>query len=403
MSKLGDLINKLHAQIKSHDPKIKVIKHPIKLLNSLRKLNGVIGMERVKDDIADQVIYLIMTMRNGEHNAYMLNTIFYGPPGVGKTKIGVILSEIWYGLGFIGHKTITVKSTITNSMNFDSITFLIISLYLIYALQFLALIYRKIGLFYFAVIIGLILLFLLLIAWWWYASSSISTTTYEDVVDPELIKIVSRKDFVAEYVGQTAIKTEKLLNKYRGKVLFIDEAYSLLNDSRDPFGLEALTTLNQFMSENPNDIVIIFAGYKDKMQSGIFSIQPGLPRRCMWHFECDGYNGAELYSIFKSQLAIDGWEVEEDPRIEKIFLNNERCFPSFGGDTERLCFFAKLESNREAFHNNGEMNHTLTYKQVVKGLNMLKQNNIQHDAQPSTDDQLSQLLSKMRGPPLHGD
>ena len=81
-------------------------------------------------------------------------------------------------------------------------------------------------------------------------------------LNTDIIRIVSREDFVGGFLGQTAIKTENLLKESLGKVLFIDEAYSLINDERDSYGYECLTTLNRFMSEHSSEIVIIFAGYK---------------------------------------------------------------------------------------------------------------------------------------------
>lgn len=377
MSKLRQLISTLSNQIQNNDQKLSSIKYPNKLLTALKKLNGIVGMEDVKNSIADQTTFLIMSAQNDGKKKYMLNTVFYGPPGVGKTKVGIILADIWYGLGFIENKT-TVYGKMSN-YEWDNMTLIILSLYIIYGIQILAYIYNKIGLLYFSIILGGILLLALLFYWYW--QKEFYSDTVKVVEDTEIIKIVSRKDFVAEYVGQTAIKTNRLLENYRGKVIFVDEAYSLLNDSRDPFGLEALTALNKFMSENPDEIIVIFAGYKDKMQNGIFREQPGLPRRCMWHFECTGYSGTELYKIFKSQLALDNWSLHKsDTRdIQTLIEQYAYLFPAYGGDTERLCFFAKLESTNEAFHKNNSIDKKLRTSQVKRGLKLLSNNNIQKD------------------------
>jgi hypothetical protein len=167
--------------------------------------------------------------------------------------------------------------------------------------------------------------------------------------------------------------------------VFIDEAYSLLNDSRDPYGLEALTTLNLFMSENPESIVVIFAGYEDLLQNGIFKAQPGLPRRCMWQFKCEGYNGPQLASIFYRQLEKEGWDVVNRKAVTKLITKNLDLFPSFGGDTERLSFFSQLEASRETFLSTKNTAHigirTLTIEQIKRGLERLKENNI-HKVDP---------------------
>ncbi|GAG02572.1 unnamed protein product, partial [marine sediment metagenome] len=185
------------------------------------------------------------------------------------------------------------------------------------------------------------------------SSNSNSSNSSNSEMDRSIIKVVSRKDFVAEYLGQTAIKTKKLLNANIGKVLFIDEAYSLYQNGSmggDMYGSEALTTLNLFMSENPNKIVVIFAGYEGLMKNGIFKSQPGLPRRCMWHFQCDGYNGNQLGDIFLLQLKKKDWRVNDVVGIKKMIIDNSSLFPSHGGDTERLIFYSQLAASRNGYH-----------------------------------------------------
>jgi len=166
------------------------------------------------------------------------------------------------------------------------------------------------------------------------------------------IVIVSRQDLVAEYLGHTAIKTYNLLlkNLKEGKVTFIDEAYSLVTGERDTFGLEALTTLNKFMSEHP-EAIIIFAGYKDLMQETIFKYQPGLKRRCAWVLEIEGYSPAGLAQIFLSQLSQHGWTLDPSINLVDFFLRNRNSFPNFGGDTGKLAFYCKLAYSDYIFRN----------------------------------------------------
>lgn len=158
------------------------------------------------------------------------------------------------------------------------------------------------------------------------------------------IKIVSRPDFVGQYVGHTCDKTQKLLTTTleEGKVLFIDEAYSIVIDEKDSFGNEAINELNRFMSENPS-LVIIFAGYKDKMESTLFQQQPGLSRRISWKFEITNYTGDMLANIFIKQLAKDDWKFEgNEKELNNFFQLKIKNFDSFGGDTLRLAFYCKL-------------------------------------------------------------
>src|SRR5699024_10191291 len=91
---------------------------------------------------------------------------------------------------------------------------------------------------------------------------------------------VTRKDLVGEYIGQTAQRTQEILDKSKGGILFIDEAYALHSDSENDFGKEAVDTLLTFMEDNRENTMIIFAGYTDemnqfiKMNSGLESRTP---------------------------------------------------------------------------------------------------------------------------------
>ena len=168
------------------------------------------------------------------------------------------------------------------------------------------------------------------------------------------IKIVSRPDFVGQYVGHTCDKTQKLLMSTleEGKVLFIDEAYSIVLDEKDSFGSEAINELNRFMSEHPS-LVIIFAGYKDKIESTLFRQQPGLARRISWKFEISNYTGEMLADIFKKQLAKDNWKFEgNDKELNDFFQLKIKNFDAFGGDTLRLAFYCKLKYSELKFDYN---------------------------------------------------
>ena len=167
---------------------------------------------------------------------------------------------------------------------------------------------------------------------------------YENV-DPKFI-VAAREDLIAEYLGQTAPKTKKVLESALGGVLFIDEAYSICNmdgGSKDKYGEEYLTTINEFMSLHPDEIIIIFAGYKDKLMSSIFKAQPGLYRRCTWFFEIKDYTHRGLSKILVRQLAKNSWSLSPDIDIEKIIADNKDIVQDGGGGTEKLSFFVKME------------------------------------------------------------
>lgn len=142
----------------------------------------------------------------------------------------------------------------------------------------------------------------------------------------------------------------KILEDSLGKVVFIDEAYAIVNDEKDAYGKEALTVLNRFMSEHSGEIIIILAGYKDSMEQSVFKYQPGLKRRCTWAFEIDGYSSSSLAIIFKVQLAETGWLVSKDINLDKFFDENYKWFSEFGGDTHKLAFYCKICHNEYVFN-----------------------------------------------------
>lgn len=107
----------------------------------------------------------------------------------------------------------------------------------------------------------------------------------------------TRADLIAGYVGQTAIKTQELINRTRPGVLFIDEAYSLTPHSGVDFGYEAIATLVKAMEDHRSDFAVIVAGYGDEMQEFIES-NPGLRSRFKTYIAFPDYSAAELGEIF---------------------------------------------------------------------------------------------------------
>ena len=112
---------------------------------------------------------------------------------------------------------------------------------------------------------------------------------------------VTRQDLVGQYVGQTAPKTMDICRSAYGSVLFIDEAYMLAND-RETYGAEAIGTLISEMENNRDNMVVILAGYKDKMEE-LFEINAGLKDRIPYIINFPNYSRNELKEIFFKQLS----------------------------------------------------------------------------------------------------
>ncbi len=108
---------------------------------------------------------------------------------------------------------------------------------------------------------------------------------------------VSRDDLVGQYIGHTAPKTKEILKKAMGGVLFIDEAYYLYRPENErDYGQEAIEILLQMMEDNRDDLVVILAGYKDRMDT-FFRSNPGMASRIAHHIDFPDYDANELFAI----------------------------------------------------------------------------------------------------------
>jgi stage V sporulation protein K len=127
----------------------------------------------------------------------------------------------------------------------------------------------------------------------------------------------SRTDLIAEYQGQTAIKVRRLINRAKGGVLFIDEAYSITeNDHSDSYGRESLTELTKALEDYRNDLVVIVAGYTNLMEQ-FFESNPGLKSRFNTFISFSDYSLEELVRIFNYTCNQNDY-VAEDQAIEKV-------------------------------------------------------------------------------------
>lgn len=123
-----------------------------------------------------------------------------------------------------------------------------------------------------------------------------------------------RSGLVAEYVGQTAVKTNKVIDEALGGVLFIDEAYSLVPGGSDDFGTEAISTLLKRMEDDRDNLVVVLAGYSDEMKKFIDS-NPGLESRFNRYIHFDDYTAEELFEIFMLTAKGNDYIIEKEAQL----------------------------------------------------------------------------------------
>jgi len=264
-------------------------------IKPLKKLNDLIGMDDIKKNIVDQILFYSQELNTNE----MMHICLTGPPGVGKTTVGKILAELYCSMGFL-------KS--------------------------------------------------------------------------DRFSVVGRSDLIGGYLGQTAIKTKKVLKNSLGGVLFIDEAYSLgsgKGSDDDSYAKECIDTINQFLSEHTENFIMIIAGYKDELERCFFNMNPGLRRRFPWRYDIQEYKLTDLKEIFIYQVRENDWNFDDSlkfnnyEKLNEIF-NNKELFKNNGGDCLALFDKAKICHSRRVFGKRRSVKKYLNYIDIKLALELIK-------------------------------
>lgn len=197
-------------------------------------------------------------------------------------------------------------------------------------------------------------------------------------------KIANRDDFIAGYLGQTALKTRKLLKSCIGGVLFVDEVYSLGpgQSDKDSFAKECMETITGFLSEHKNDFCFIGAGYEDDIKKCFFGGNKGLERRFQWNHTIDKYNEENLTDILLKMVKEMEWEIVMDRSdISSIIKDNIKIFKNAGGDIETFLSKCKNFHAKRVFSLGKEHMFVLTKDDLIGGIDLSKKYKINEPEQ----------------------
>jgi SpoVK/Ycf46/Vps4 family AAA+-type ATPase len=165
--------------------------------------------------------------------------------------------------------------------------------------------------------------------------------------------IAKRADLIGEYLGQTSIKTSKLLKSCIGGVLFIDEVYSLgsgSKDKKDSYSKEAIDALNIFLSEHKKDFCCIIAGYEQEVMDCFFSVNQGLERRFPWIHKISKYSPSDLAEICSKKIKDIDWQTTvTKTEMVDILEKHKDNFKNAGGDIENMITKAKMLHAKRVF------------------------------------------------------
>jgi len=182
--------------------------------------------------------------------------------------------------------------------------------------------------------------------------------------------LARRNDLIGKYLGHTSDKTQKMIDKAEGGILFIDEVYSLGNeDNKDSFAKECIDTINQNLTEKANKFLCIVAGYEDSIEKCFFSYNKGLKRRFSIKFNISNYSSNELFEILLKFVEKEDWSLEDLSFTKKLIKKNIKIFNNFAGDMQIL--FQKSKQ----YYSKRLMNNSIYIEECSKILNNSDINN----------------------------
>jgi len=273
---------------KMYDPLLKVrynidLEKLADLVEPLEKLKSMIGLSNIKESIVGHVTYYLANLE--EDTQDMMHTVITGPPGVGKTRLGQILGDIYYNLGIL--KGTQTKKRGRNSKIKDNG-------YIFKIIKRSDLVGKYLG------------------------HTAVKTQKVIDSCEGGVMFIDE-----AYSLGNA--------------------------EGRDSFSKECIDTINQNLTEKKSNFLCIIAGYKDALDKCFFSYNEGLSRRFTFRYNIEKYTAEELKLIFHEMVEKLGWTINEKDIKTKFFEDNYSNFKNMAGDMETLLFNCKIVHGKRVF------------------------------------------------------
>ncbi len=290
---IEDLLQKINNEVDIISDKLNLSSEML-YSKEINKLNSLIGLKEVKEEVNKLVNYLIF-MQKVKNEVILdrinLNMIFKGNPGTGKTTVARIIANVLYDLGYIKNNT---------------------------------------------------------------------------------FKEATPRDFIAGYVGQTAIKTQELLEEYSGGLIFVDEAYGFVaKDNENNFSDDAFTEIIKEMEKK--ETAFIFAGYNDEMDD-FLNLNQGIKSRIGYIIDFKDYSEEELLEMFLKKIK------ESNLKITESSLN-------------LIKYIIKVEKQEKNF-GNGRMIDNLYNKIIIEHASINKKENDIEKLLIITDDSIKRVIDK---------
>ena len=337
--------------------------HENMLREGLAELKELIGLDNIKKNILDMLINILV---NKNHEYFdkknnIMNILITGEPGMAKTTLAKIIGKILTASGYLNKNCI--NSNTENNMKFINNRINCINTCIDNIIKYIPEEnYDKIK----------------DIKYELYGHiqdiNSYSKTEYKEY--NYIFKEVSRDEIIGRFQGHTANNVRKIFNDAKGGVIFFDEAYSIINSNNgdDDFGQECLDMINKLMLEMSGEVIVIFAGYEDKIKDLLFSRQKGLESRFLWHFKINNYNTLELCNIFLLQIKKFKFNIDFDIKyIINIIQNNN--FKNYGRDTQKLLLHISTIYSIYKFKNPNINDRIITKNMLDQALSKMNYNN----------------------------